>query len=116
MQLEIMPDLSQQWPQHLLIVHACARTPSHMHAGCMHTSNPCMHIWVRPFLYLHMQVWDGRSGQLLRTQAGHKGMVTSLFFSTSARMLFSGSIDNTVGIWTDKGVNLQVWSSHWCAK
>lgn len=35
-------------------------------------------------------------------------MVTSLYFTASARLLFSGSIDNTVGIWTDKGVNLQV--------
>jgi hypothetical protein len=45
---------------------------------------------------------------LLRLQQGHKGMVTSLFYTASARLLFSGSIDNTVGIWTDKGVNLQV--------
>ena len=36
-------------------------------------------------------------------------MVTSLFFSNTVRLLFSGSIDSTVGIWTDKGINLQVW-------
>ena len=54
------------------------------------------------------QVWDSRSGQLVRVQQGHKGMVTSLFFSATVRLLFSGSIDSTVGIWTDKGVNLQV--------
>jgi len=56
----------------------------------------------------NIKVWDLRSGQLLRTQTGHKGMVTSLFFTASAHLLFSGSIDNTVGIWTDKGVNLQM--------
>lgn len=54
------------------------------------------------------QVWDCRNGQLLRTQQGHKGMVTCLHFSASVKLLFSGSIDNTVGIWTEKGVNLQV--------
>jgi len=54
------------------------------------------------------QVWDSRSGQLLRNQQGHKGMVTSLYYVSSTRTLFSGSIDNTVGIWTEKGANLQV--------
>lgn len=53
------------------------------------------------------QVWDSRTGQLLRTQQGHKGMVTCLMFATSTRLLFSGSIDSTIGIWTEKGVNLQ---------
>ncbi len=55
-----------------------------------------------------LQVWDARSGNLLRTQQGHKGMVTCLYFSNAVRLLFSGSIDSTVGIWTEKGVNLQV--------
>lgn len=54
------------------------------------------------------QVWDSRNGQLLRVQQGHKGMVTCVNFSNIIRLLFSGSIDNTVGIWTEKGVNLQV--------
>ncbi len=57
---------------------------------------------------VYVQVWDSRSGSLLRTQQGHKGMVTCLIFSNSTRLLFSGSIDSTVGIWTEKGVNLQV--------
>lgn len=57
---------------------------------------------------IHGQVWDSRSGQLLRNQQGHRGMVTSLCFAGSTRLLFSGSIDNTVGIWTEKGANLQV--------
>lgn len=54
-----------------------------------------------------MQVWDSRSGQLLRMQQGHKGMVTSLYYAGTVHLLFSGSIDNTVGIWTEKGANLQ---------
>ncbi|KAJ9524068.1 hypothetical protein QJQ45_022573 [Haematococcus lacustris] len=57
-----------------------------------------------------IKVWDSRNGQLLRTQQGHKGMVTCLQFSNSVRLLFSGSIDNTVGIWTEKGVSLQMTS------
>lgn len=62
-----------------------------------------------------MQVWDSRTGLLLRTLQGHKGMVMCLAFSASVRLLFSGSIDNTVGIWTDKGINLQVCfvGAHW---
>jgi len=55
-----------------------------------------------------IKVWDSRTGQLIRTQQGHKGMVTSLNFSSTVRLLFSGSIDSTVGIWTEKGVNLQM--------
>ena len=35
-------------------------------------------------------------------------MVTCLVFSATVRLLFSGSVDNTIGIWTEKGVNLQV--------
>eukprot|EP00798_Chlamydomonas_sp_ICE-L_P013183 gene13183-30648_t len=42
-------------------------------------------------------------------QQGHKGMVTSLCFSSPlVKLLFSGSMDNTIGIWTEKGVNLQM--------
>ena len=54
-----------------------------------------------------LQVWDSRSGMLLRMQQGHKGMVTCLHFALNVKLLFSGSIDNTVGIWTEKGINLQ---------
>ncbi|GAX81669.1 hypothetical protein CEUSTIGMA_g9097.t1 [Chlamydomonas eustigma] len=57
-----------------------------------------------------IKAWDSRTGMLLRSQQGHKGMVTSLFFSATVRLLFSGSIDNTVGIWTEKGANLQMMS------
>lgn len=59
-------------------------------------------------IYAPVQVWDSRNGQLLRTQQGHKGMVTCLYFAATVKLLFSGSIDNTVGIWTEKGINLQV--------
>lgn len=70
-----------------------------MPSPCMQRHNPACAC---------MQVWDSRTGQLVRLQQGHKGMVTSLFFSNTVRLLFSGSIDSTVGIWTDKGINLQV--------
>lgn len=55
----------------------------------------------------HHQVWDVKTGTLLRTQHGHKGAVTCLAYSSTCKLLFSASIDNTIGIWTDKGVNLQ---------
>lgn len=57
-----------------------------------------------------IKVWDCRNGQLIRTQQGHKGMVTCLYFAATVKLLFSGSIDNTVGIWTEKGINLQMTS------
>ncbi len=53
------------------------------------------------------QVWDVKTGTMLRTQHGHKGAVTCLAYSSTCKLLFSASIDNTIGIWTDKGVNLQ---------
>jgi WD40 repeat protein len=58
---------------------------------------------------LLLQVWDLKTGQLLRTQTVHRGMVTCLAYATSAKLLFSGSIDGSIGVWTDKGNLLQVW-------
>lgn len=55
-----------------------------------------------------LQVWDLKAGQLLRTQTVHRGMVTCLAYATSAKLLFSGSIDGSIGVWTDKGNLLQV--------
>jgi WD40 repeat protein len=55
-----------------------------------------------------MQVWDLKAGQLLRTQTVHRGMVMCLAYATSAKLLFSGSIDGSIGVWTDKGNLLQV--------
>lgn len=60
---------------------------------------------------LSPQVWDLKTGQLLRTQTVHRGMVTCLAYTTSAKLLFSGSIDGSIGVWTDKGNLLQVSSS-----
>jgi WD40 repeat protein len=57
------------------------------------------------------QVWDLKTGQLLRTQTVHRGMVTCLAYTTSAKLLFSGSIDGSIGVWTDKGNLLQVITS-----
>lgn len=59
-------------------------------------------------LLLPLQVWDLKTGQLLRTQTVHRGMVTCLAYATSAKLLFSGSIDGSIGVWTDKGNLLQV--------
>jgi WD40 repeat protein len=58
---------------------------------------------------LHLlQVWDLKTGQRLRSQAVHKGMVTCLAYASSVKLLFSGSIDGSIGVWTDKGSLLQV--------
>jgi hypothetical protein len=47
-------------------------------------------------------------GQLLRVQTVHKGMVSAIVYASSAKLLFSGSIDGNIGVWTDKGFLLQV--------
>ena len=38
----------------------------------------------------------------------HKGMVSAIVYASSAKLLFSGSIDGNIGVWTDKGFLLQV--------
>jgi len=80
----------------MIILNTPARKHTHTHTHT-HTQTQT-----------HTQVWDCRNGQLLRTQQGHKGMVTCLYYAAAVKLLFSGSIDNTVGIWTEKGINLQV--------
>ncbi|KAF6254405.1 WD40-repeat-containing domain protein [Scenedesmus sp. NREL 46B-D3] len=55
-----------------------------------------------------IKVWDLKTGQRLRSQAVHKGMVTCLAYASSVKLLFSGSIDGSIGVWTDKGSLLQV--------
>lgn len=55
-----------------------------------------------------MQVWDLKAGQLLRTQVVHRGMVTCLAYAFNVKLLFSGSIDGSIAVWTDKGNLLQV--------
>lgn len=42
---------------------------------------------------------DSRSGKLVHSFRGHRGLVTSLAFSPDGRLLFSGSRDKTVKAW-----------------
>ena len=48
-----------------------------------------------------VRVWDGRTGELVRTFRGHTGLVSSLAFAftPNGRLLISGSRDHTVKIW-----------------
>jgi WD40 repeat protein len=46
-----------------------------------------------------VKVWDGRSGELVRTFRGHTGLVTSVAFSPDDRRLISGSRDHTAKVW-----------------
>ncbi|KAG2444756.1 hypothetical protein HXX76_001500 [Chlamydomonas incerta] len=55
-----------------------------------------------------IRVWDAKTGALVRMQKGHKGAVTCLAYSSTSKLLFSSSIDSTIGIWTDKGILLQM--------
>lgn len=55
-----------------------------------------------------IKVWDLKTGTLIRTQTVHKGAVTSIVYASSVKLLFSASIDGTIGVWTDKGSLLQV--------
>lgn len=55
------------------------------------------------------QVWDTRTGKLLRRQGGHKGCVTGLAFDELTRVLFSVSLDGCIALWCDRGSLLHVF-------
>ncbi|KAK9831951.1 hypothetical protein WJX81_002208 [Elliptochloris bilobata] len=55
-----------------------------------------------------IRVWGAVGGALLRRQPGHRGWVLDLLFETSVRLLFSAATDRTVGVWSDRGQQLQV--------
>jgi len=46
-----------------------------------------------------VKLWDGGTGQPLRTLAGHQNLVLSLAISTDGSTLASGSNDNTIRFW-----------------
>ena len=46
-----------------------------------------------------LKLWDGASGQLIRTFQGHFGRVTSVAFSSDGTRLLSGSSDMTLRLW-----------------
>ena len=46
-----------------------------------------------------VKVWDLRSGQVLRTLAGHTGGVNSVAVSGDGRLALSASSDRTVKVW-----------------
>src|SRR5438067_1326087 len=46
-----------------------------------------------------IRLWDGRTGQPLRTLEGHPLYATSLAWSPDGRVLVSGSGDNTIRLW-----------------
>uniref|UniRef100_A0A7S3DAN8 Guanine nucleotide-binding protein subunit beta-like protein n=1 Tax=Palpitomonas bilix TaxID=652834 RepID=A0A7S3DAN8_9EUKA len=48
-----------------------------------------------------IKVWDGQSGELVRSLQKHSGCVTCLQYCNETRLLFSGSIDGHVYVWKD---------------
>ena len=46
-----------------------------------------------------VKVWDSRTGKLVRSFRGHRGLVSSVAFSPDGRRLVSGSRDHTVKVW-----------------
>lgn len=47
-------------------------------------------------------------GGHLRDMTGHKGYITTLIYVNEFGLLISGSIDGQVGVWDEKGYNLQM--------
>ncbi len=54
-----------------------------------------------------IRVWDIERLKLVRKQTGHKGWVTSMVYSPTTKLLFSGSVDGTIIVWNEKGIALQ---------
>mmetsp|Transcript_22487 Transcript_22487/g.73031 ORF Transcript_22487/g.73031 Transcript_22487/m.73031 type:complete len:760 (+) Transcript_22487:29-2308(+) len=54
-----------------------------------------------------IKTWDADTGKLLRTLTCHKGWVTDLLFTSTAKLLFSSSVDGLVVVWSEKGRELQ---------
>lgn len=46
-----------------------------------------------------LEIWDGTTGELLRTLVGHEDRVWTVSFSKDGKRIFSGSQDQTVRIW-----------------
>ena len=54
-----------------------------------------------------IQLWDGRTGELLHTLTGHKRSVTALTFSPDSKTLISGDEYETLRVWDTEFGNLQ---------
>jgi WD40 repeat protein len=48
---------------------------------------------------IYGQIWDIATKRILSTFQGHEKSLLSLEFSSDARLILSGSLDNTVRIW-----------------
>jgi WD40 repeat protein/class 3 adenylate cyclase len=60
-----------------------------------------------------VRIWDGATGELLRTLDAHKGFVTRTLFSPDGRRILSSSMDHTARIWdTLTGREIATLSGH----
>src|SRR5207245_615564 len=60
-----------------------------------------------------LRLWDGQTGQLLRTLGQHLGEVMSVAFSPSGRLLASGSNNGTLKLWDAvTGRRIRTLNSH----
>ena len=53
--------------------------------------------------YLHISVWDVATATILQTLTGHSGVVESLVFDPSGRLLYSAGDDGNVFVWDLSG-------------
>ncbi|NJO43863.1 MAG: NACHT domain-containing protein [Cyanobacteria bacterium RU_5_0] len=70
----------------------------------------------------NLQLWDGKTGRLLRTLIGHSIWIDSLAWSPDGQTLASGSSDRTIKLWnpltgdclhTLQGHHDLIWALHW---
>lgn len=54
------------------------------------------------------QVYDLKFGGLVRDQKGHRGYVSCMLYANEFSLMFSGSVDGTVGVWDERGFCLQM--------
>ena len=54
-----------------------------------------------------IQLWDGKTGELLHTLTDHRRLVTALTFSPDSKTLVSGDEYETIRVWDTESGNLQ---------
>ena len=57
-----------------------------------------------------IKIWNPHTGELVKTISGHGDIVCSALFHPKSGLIYSGGIDNFVGIWNEKGESVILYN------